>query len=188
MTIAHWCDAVADGVRRTADACRDGRARGQQLSDDRKPETASTSTTASWLLRHPSDHYFSKALEVVSDPLLHTALSEWVAAVDPSYSALATRDWSIEQSRTDLLAEARVTDAPPTNWTEPAVAMVLNSYRGSIAPGSKLALRQVADPIAAFNGKLFAMLSGERWLVCGDRLGDGSILVCDGTRRIQKAD
>ena len=55
-----------------------GRARGQQLSNDRKPETASTSTTAGWLLRHPSDHYFSKALEVVSDPLLRTALSEWV--------------------------------------------------------------------------------------------------------------
>ena len=86
-----------------------------------------------------------------------------------------------------VLAEVDVIDAPVANWTEPVSAMVLKSHQGDTALGSTIALRQVADPLAAFNGKLFSMLSGEHWLVCGDRLDDGSILVRDGTRRVQKA-
>ena len=158
-------------------------------SSSAKPASARTRRRARPLagdpLRHPSDHYFSKALEVVSDSLLPRC-NEWAAALGSSYGALTTQDWSTEQSPVDVLAEVGVIEAPVADWTERVSPRVLKSQQGDTAPGSTLALRQVADPLAAFNGKLFSMLSGKHWLVCGDRLDDGSILVRDGTRRVQK--
>lgn len=181
-----WSNAVIDRVNRTADARRRGSARGQYLSEARDRENESTGPTAGWLLRHPRDHYFLEALRVVSDARLSTCLEEWVSALDPSYDALRAQDWSFELSHAGLVVEARVMGPPLQTWTEPIRAMVLATDRGGAASCSVLALRQVKDPSAPFDGKLCSMLSEERWLICGNRLDDSSVLVGDGTRRIKK--
>jgi hypothetical protein len=181
-----WSNAVVDRVSRTADARRRGGARGEYLSTARDRENQSTGATAGGLLRRPADHYFLKALRVVSDAELTAYLKEWVAALDPSYEALGAQDWSFELSHAGLVVEARVLDPPP-DWTEPTRALVLAADRGGAPRNSVLELRQVADPHAPFNGRLCSMLADEHWLICGDRLDDGSVLVGNGTRRIQKA-
>jgi hypothetical protein len=182
-----WSHAVVDRVSRTADARRRGRARGECLSRVRDRENQSTGTTAGWLLRHPADHYFLQALRVVSDAQLSAYLKDWVAALDLSYAALSAQDWSFELSNASLVAKARVIDPPPPDWTEPIRATVLTTDRGGAPSDSVLALRQVADPQAPFNGRLCSMLADEHWLICGDRLDDSSVLVGDGTRRLQRA-
>jgi hypothetical protein len=64
---------------------------------------------------------------------------------------------------------------------------VLHRHAGDAQPGSTLAVCQVENPDAQFNGTLVSTLPQERWQICGHRRDNGSILVSDGTRRLQPA-
>ena len=112
--------------------------------------------------------------------------SEWISDLDANYTTLAEQDWSAEETQADLVAVVRVTE-PRARWVEPVQAMVINRRAGDAQPGSTLAVCQVADPHAQFNGTLVSTLPQECWLICGHRRDDGSILVGDGTRRLQPA-
>jgi hypothetical protein len=182
-----WSAATAARVSESMQARRSGRARGQQLRQNRAPEPESEPTTAGWFLRHPTDQRFRIAFNAVRDPGLRAPLGEWISALNASYTTLAKQDWSTEEAQADLVAEVLVTDAQAPRWVEPAKAVVLYGHAGDVQLGSTLAVCQVADPDAQFNGTLVSTLPQERWQICGHRRDDGSILVTDGTRRLQPA-
>jgi hypothetical protein len=63
-------------------------------------------------------------------------------------------------------------------------ARVVGIHRRSVPIGAQVGLRLVTDRDATFDGTLLSVLSGERWLVCGTLLDDGTLLPSDGTRRL----
>lgn len=182
-----WSALTAARVEGGLEARRSGRARGERLRQERAEERERKPGSAGWFLRHPTDHYFRIALDAVDDPDLWTPLSEWISDFDASYTKLAEQDWSAEESQVGLVAEVRITGPQALKWAEPIRAVVIHQRAGDAPPGSPLDVCQVADPDAQFNGKLVSTLPQERWQICGHRRDDGSILIQDGTRRLQPA-
>jgi hypothetical protein len=182
-----WSAATAARVNGSMEARRSGSARGEQLRQDDALERKSEPVTAGWFLRHPTDQYFRRAVDAVHDPGLRAPLSEWISDLDASYTTLAEQDWSAEESHADLVAEVLVTDAQAPPWATPVRVMVLHRHAGDAQPGSSVAVCQVENPDAQFNGTLVSTLPQERWQICGHHRNDGSILVSDGTRRLQPA-
>ena len=169
------------------EARRSGRARGPAASPGPCGRAGEEPVTAGWFLRRPRDQYFRRAFDAVHDPGLRAPLSQWISGLDGSYTTLADQDWSAEESRAELVAEVRFTEPQATRWLEPAQAMVLHRLAGDVQRGSTLAVCQVENPGAQFNGTLVSALPRERWRIYGHRRDDGSILVSDGTCRLQPA-
>ncbi len=167
---------------------RQGRRRGAELRRAHRPEELERPPVAGWLLRHPADHYFRRARITLTDPPLCAPIDAWIAAFAPSYTALAGQDWSAEHTRADLVAEIQLLQPVPDDWNEPVVAAVLATHRGSAPDGATIALRQVADPDAVFNGRCIDLLSGEGWLIWAHVCNDGTFVPGDGTRRINAPD
>jgi hypothetical protein len=139
------------------------------------------------MLRRPRDHYFRRARASVTDPALVAWLDQLIATLAPSYEFLAAADWSSEEAQAELFVEVEFREPVPISWKVPVPATVVGVRRGSASIGSQIGLRLVADPRAPFNGTLLSVLEGERWLVCGTLLDDGTVLPSDGTRRLRSS-
>jgi hypothetical protein len=178
---------VREEIDGLLDASRRGRQRGHELRALREREgrpdpPSSSSTTAGFLLRHPSDHYFRLARAAVSDEDLCAVLDAQIKLMAASYDRLIAGTSGRDEG--ELVVELQVGDTPHHGWTEPVPTTVVAVAVGAATVGDRIGLRLVADPDAAFNGTLISVRPGERWLTCGDLLQDGTIIPRDGTRRV----
>lgn len=179
-----WTAAVHAHVQALVRASDSGRRRGQLLRAGADPAAMHVLNGAGWELRHPADHYFSRARAVMADPTLRRYLDRQIVMFAPSYAALTARDWSPAMSRADVNVDVLVADPAPTDWAHPVATTVVGVHRGDLTIGSEVGLRLVADHTATFNGTLLSVLGGERWLVCGRFLADATVVPVDGTRRL----
>ena len=163
-----------------------GRERGQRSRPQEAPGAGIDFAAGSSMLRHPSDHYFSMARASMTEPELVAYLDQQIAAFAPSYAALAAGDWSSQETQAEIAVELQIYEPTPTGWKDPVPATVVGIHRGSVPIGAQVGLRLVADRDAPFNGTLLSALSGERWLVYGALLDDGTLLPSDGTRRLAR--
>jgi hypothetical protein len=198
LAVLDWIDAqierlddpkfeslVRERVDGLLDAGRRGRARGEMLRQRAKPseEPSSSSTSASWLLRHPADHYFRSARANTTDERLAVLLDAQIDLLADSYAQLASAEIVVNQA--ELTVELEVLTPVVRGWTEPVATTVVATRTPSVCVGDRVGLRLVADPdIKTFNGTLISVRGGERWLTYGHRLSDGTIVPDDGTRRI----
>lgn len=180
-----WTKVVRARVRALIDARDRGRERGPQFKPELAPSARRQLGTQAWMLRHPRDHYFSRARVTMTDPALVAYLDQLITTLAPRYAALAAADWSSEEAQAEIVVEIEFCEPVPTGWKVPVPATVVGAHRGDVAIDSRVGLRLVADPDAPFNGTLLSVLAGERWLVCGTLLDDGTLLPSDGTRRLR---
>ena len=181
-----WTTAVRVQVQGLIHARDSGRERGQRSRPQEAPAAGIDFAAGSSMLRHPTDHYFSMARASMTDPALMAYLDQQIAAFAPSYLALAARDWSSEETQAEIIVELQICEPIPPGWKDPVPATVVGVRRGSVPIGAQVGLRLVADRDAPFNGTLLSALSGERWLVYGALLDDGTLLPFDGTRRLTR--
>jgi hypothetical protein len=180
-----WMEAVRHRVQEMVDA-RDRWRRVPGPSSPPAPAAGMDLAAGASMLRHPADHYFSRARATMTDRPLVAYLDQQIAAFAPSYTALAARDWSSQETQAELIVELQISEQTPSGWKDPVPATVVGIHRGGAPMGAQVGLRLVADRDAPFNGTLLSALSGERWLVCGALLDDGTLLPSDGTRRLTR--
>ena len=180
QTFGRLVRASVDGL---LDARRRGRERGRRLRQSRRVETAPrVPTSSAWALRHPSDHYFQRALENIEDERLHKLATGQIDLLTSSYTRLA--DHPAAPGHAEMIIELEVKGPVPQGWGEPVTVRIRSVRAGSISGGAEVGLRLVADPAARFNGTLISLRTGEKWLTYADRLPDGTIVPADGTRRL----
>jgi hypothetical protein len=197
LAVLDWIDAqikgraspefaalVRERVDGLIDAGRRGRERGLMLRGHARvaEEPTSSSTSTGPLLRRPGDHYFRSARAKTTDHALRGLLDAQIDLLGASYARLAAH---VAVDHAGSLVELEVLTPVASGWTEPITTTVLATHTASACVGDRLGLRLVADPGAkSFNGTLISVRGGERWLVCGHRLADGTLVPDDGTRRI----
>ncbi|MGI8712739.1 MAG: hypothetical protein ACR2NR_06050 [Solirubrobacteraceae bacterium] len=180
-----FASLVRERVDGLLDAGRRGRERGRRLRESSGPSEAptSSSTSAGWLLRHPTDHYVRSARAHATDDRLCALLDGQIDLLAGSYARLAAGHVAIDQA--ELVVELEVLAPVAHGWSEPVATTVLATQTPSVSVSDRLGLRLVPDPDAkTFNGTLISVRGGERWLVCAHRLPDGTIVPDDGTHRI----
>jgi hypothetical protein len=181
-----WDDLACRRVQERVDACLRGARRGQEMRHKRLDLEHEDDVNLGWLLGHPNDHWLRHAASAVSDPELRALIAAQIDRLAPSYERLCGLDWTSHEAAADLICEMRVLGrcGDWIGWTEPVSAVVTTPAKGNVSLAQQILVRLVEDPDAMFNGTLMSLLGGERWLVCGRELGDGTLLPLDGTRRL----
>jgi hypothetical protein len=184
-----WTTAVRGQVQELVQARDSGRERGSRSSSQPAPTAGIDLAIGPWILRdlrHPTDHYFSMARASMTDPALVAYLDQQIAGFAPSYAALSAGDWSPQETQAEIVVELQISEPTSFGWKDPVPATVVGVHRASVPIGAQVGLRLVADQDAPFNGTLLSVLSGERWLVYGALLDDGTLLPSNGTRRLTR--
>ena len=180
-----WNDAVRTRVEDLVEARQRGASRGRELRANRRDDDTGPrdSPTVGWLLRHPNDHWLRGAIRHVQDPECRASIESLIAKLQPSYEQMGGLDLAAEEAAAEVICETEIVNVSPVPWKEPVSAVVRAAIKGNTAFGRPVAVRLVEDPDAQFNGSLVSLLTGERWHICASKLGDGTLLPLDGTRR-----